>query len=330
MRCGSKGAGELPVTTTLISPSGRRIDAETVADDVAHFVDSSGEVFEITSPETGTWTAELYGFAVPPEGQEVGFTAMVPPDAAEDSTPTEWDASDNCLGASNASQLDTDADTVGDACDDDIDADSVANSSDNCPDISNVDQSDSDGNGLGDACDAGGVTDSDSDGVVDNLDNCPFVFDLGQANADGDPWGNVCDADDDNDSAFDGNDNCALAYNPDQVTNDGQRRANGSQLPGDWASSPAQDTPSVACTDVCDPDDDNDGLPTQEFDDTCPYRLVADSDGDGALDGYEVASGRTPAAPPTSRCAAGRWTAMATASSTAWSTAATTPAPPRR
>jgi len=50
--------------------------------------------------------------------------------------------------------------------------------------------------------------------------------------------------------------------------------------------------------DACDSDNDNDGLPdAQEFDDHCPYRLITDSDGDGALDGWEVANGYSPCDP---------------------------------
>jgi hypothetical protein len=140
------------------------------------------------------WRAELYGSAVPPEGQEIGFAAMVPPDAADDLDGDGiWDDSDNCPSAFNASQLDTDGDTVGDACDSDIDDDSVANASDNCPTVANADQADSDQNGLGDACDPDGVTDSDGDGLVNNSDNCPFDYNPDQANADSDRWGDVCD-----------------------------------------------------------------------------------------------------------------------------------------
>ena len=75
---------------------------------------------------------------------------------------------------------------------------------------------------------------------------------------------------------------------PDQLNSDGGRRPNGSQIIGEWASNPAQD----GLGDVCDADDDNDGLPdAQEFTGNCPYRLKADSDGDGSADGYETANG---------------------------------------
>jgi len=100
-----------------------------------------------------------------------------------------------------------------------------------------------------------GTGDSDGDGVPDTLDNCPAV------------------------------------YNPDQTNTDGQRRPNGAQVDGDWASNPAQDK----LGDACDPDDDNDGLPdTSENESVCPFRLVGDSDGDRVLDGFEVATGYNP------------------------------------
>ena len=93
-------------------------------------------------------------------------------------------------------------------------------------------------------------------------------------------------------------DNCPAVYNPDQLNSDGQRRPNGSQVPGEWASNPAQDR----LGDVCDPDNDNDGLTdSQEFDSQCRFRLVADSDGDTVPDKFERPPARTPAMRVTSQ-----------------------------
>jgi putative hemolysin len=112
----------------------------------------------------------------------------------------------------------------------------------------------------------------------------------------------VCPGDGDCDGVLDAADNCPAIYNPDQSNSDGGRRPNGSRIPGEWASNPSQDKMG----DACDPDDDNDGLPdSEEFDSQCPWRLVADSDGDTVLDGYEVATGYDPCSaaskPPQSR-----------------------------
>jgi hypothetical protein len=108
------------------------------------------------------------------------------------------------------------------------------------------------------------------------------------------PTATLCPNDVDCDGVLDSVDNCPSVYNPDQTNSDGGRRPNGPNIPGDWASNPARDN----LGDACDDDDDNDGLPdTQEFDDHCPYRLVADSDEDTVLDGYEVANGYNPCNP---------------------------------
>ena len=100
-----------------------------------------------------------------------------------------------------------------------------------------------------------------------------------------------CVDDVDCDGAPDSVDNCPAVYNPDQLNSDAGRRPNGPHIPGDWASNPAQDR----LGDACDPDNDNDALPdSQESDTLCPYRLVADSDGDTVMDGYEVTAGYDP------------------------------------
>jgi hypothetical protein len=64
---------------------------------------------------------------------------------------------------SNADQLDTDGDGIGDTCDDDRDGDGILDSADNCPVTTNGDQIDTDSDGLGDPCDE----DDDNDGVLD-------------------------------------------------------------------------------------------------------------------------------------------------------------------
>jgi beta-glucanase (GH16 family) len=90
---------------------------------------------------------------------------MDPPDADGDRVP---DRVDNCPQLFNPDQADTDADGVGDVCDDDDDGDGLPDASDNCPLDANPDQADLDGDGAGDACDP----DDDGDGVQDGADAC--------------------------------------------------------------------------------------------------------------------------------------------------------------
>ena len=76
---------------------------------------------------------------------------------------------------------DSDDDGIPDACDDDADGDDVDDAEDNCVGVTNPDQKDDDDDGIGDACDnCGGAAnpdqeDGDDDGVGDACDTCVVV-----------------------------------------------------------------------------------------------------------------------------------------------------------
>lgn len=82
---------------------------------------------------------------------------------------------DNCIGAANSNQINTDSDVSGDACDLDDDNDQVLDASDNCALHVNGDQADFDSDGIGNACDF----DDDNDRVSDGSDKCQATT-LGQ------------------------------------------------------------------------------------------------------------------------------------------------------
>jgi hypothetical protein len=72
----------------------------------------------------------------------------------------------------------------------DTDNDGIEDAIDNCPSTSNPDQLDTDGDSIGDACDS----DDDNDGILDGPDNCDLTFNPNQADFDLDGIGDVCDS----------------------------------------------------------------------------------------------------------------------------------------
>jgi hypothetical protein len=96
------------------------------------------------------------------------------------------DLTDNCRTIPNPTQVDTDSDGRGNACDGDDDGDGVLDGPDNCPLSANAAQADVDTDGRGDPC-----------------DNCPADANPAQENNDADALGDLCDPDDDNDGVTD-------------------------------------------------------------------------------------------------------------------------------
>ena len=220
-------------------------------------------------------------------------TDPLDPDTDADGTN---DNADNCPLTSNSNQEDFDTDTIGDACDDDddndglsdtdeisigtspvntdTDGDSFSDLLDICPTISD-DQSDNDGDGAdfaqgsnkgGDACD----DDDDNDGLLDTEEDLDGDNAYDPAIDASNKFSKFTDVDGFNDA----NDNCPKVSNQDQLNTDQALfdAGNTDVTPDDLG-------------DVCDDDDDGDGIDDADELNTDP--LDADSDNDGTIDGSD-------------------------------------------
>ncbi|MDB2379807.1 thrombospondin type 3 repeat-containing protein [Luminiphilus sp.] len=223
---------------------------------------------------------------------------MTGPDTDSDSVP---DSVDNCPNQPNTNQLDTDGDGRGNICDDDDDNDGVADADDAFP-LDPSESKDSDQDGYGDntdqcpnspESDAGTIDetgcgfsdgDEDGDGVRNGDDAFPYNSEEWE-DSDSDGWGDNIEAefgsdktnpndypvikavpmflaaDSDRDGLKDALDNCPRSKNADQL-----------------------DTDSDGLGNVCDDDDDNDGI--LDSDDAFPLdpSESADADNDGVGD----------------------------------------------
>ena len=193
---------------------------------------------------------------------------------------------DNCPLNANPGQEDLDVDGEGDACDLDIDGDTITNNDDNCPINANPNQEDLDADIAGNACD----TDIDGDTIDNSLDNCLLVANAAQENIDGDLTGDACDIDVDGDTFTNGEDNCPLISN-DQTNTDGDTA-------GDACDSFAEDATETTDTDEDGTGDNADAFPTdpsEQLDtdgdnigdnaDNCPLVINDQTDTDGDLSG---------------------------------------------
>ncbi len=200
----------------------------------------------------------------PAGGRGVGARATLHPEPGDMDGDEVPDQVDNCPDTKNGSQVDTDDDLQGDACDVDDDGDGVPDAGDNCRIVSNPGQEDDDGDGYGNVCPP---THSDSDDIIDDDDNCDTVPNPDQADLDGDERGDVCDNDDDGDDLDDGFDNCPTVYNLDRgVDRNGDGFVNHQDQ---------EDYDGDGIGTACDPDEARVGGPGGSTDTTRPRLAVS-------------------------------------------------------
>lgn len=177
-------------------------------------------------------------------------TNPVNPDSDSDAI---VDGSDNCaLVGTSAAQDDADDDGVGDICDDDADNDGLADSVEETYGTNPL-KTDTDDDGVGDKIEVDNSTnplspDSDGDGVEDAQDAFPLDA-TEQSDSDGDGLGNNQDL-------------CPTVADASNLNTDGDDLGN-----------------------ICDADDDNDGVPDELENKVAGMEsLLRDSDGDGLVD----------------------------------------------
>jgi PKD repeat protein len=64
------------IQISLISPSGRVVDRTTDAPDVLHPGTINSFTLVVKHPDTGNWTIQVFGAAVPGSGEQVGFSVI--------------------------------------------------------------------------------------------------------------------------------------------------------------------------------------------------------------------------------------------------------------
>ena len=238
------------------------------------------------APDDPSESSDSDGDGVGDNADDLPFNPQEAVDSDEDGV---GDNSDNCIEIANPEQLNTDNDSLGNACDRDDDDDGIPDDQDKYSLVPIGGLTDTDRDGAPDECDpeclATGMradTDDDDDGVDDINDAFPLVALNGLTDTDGDGEPNDCaelepspcegtpmvsDKDDDNDGYSD----------IDELTDRQSDPLDATSLP--------LDTDGDLISDATDVDDDNDGIP----DDQDAYPLVAignltDTDGDGAPD----------------------------------------------
>ncbi|MEZ5506849.1 MAG: thrombospondin type 3 repeat-containing protein [Gammaproteobacteria bacterium] len=138
-------------------------------------IDSNSDQLNTDGDELGNTSVMTMTTVTAYPMEKTAFPRWMPIETTDTDGDDTGDNSDNCPAIANEDQLDTDNDTLGNACDDDDDGDTLSDAEEQAQGTNPL------------------LADTDSDGSADSVDNCPVLANANQADSNDNGVGDVCE-----------------------------------------------------------------------------------------------------------------------------------------